>query len=87
MKSNIKGILFLIPIQTIFLLSSCTTLKGDSSTPKYEIDLVCGMKVNKSDAYTYKLDDKKYYFDSYNCKESFKMNPKKFLEKKPDDKK
>ena len=40
------------------------------------------MKVNKSEAYTYKYKDKKYYFDNYSCKEAFKMNPGKFINSK-----
>ena len=68
--------------QIIFFLSSCKSLKGTSLVPQYETDLVCGMKVGKSEAYTYKYENKKYFFDSYNCKQTFKMNPKKYLENK-----
>ncbi|HEU4718524.1 MAG TPA: YHS domain-containing protein, partial [Bacteroidia bacterium] len=39
--------------------------------------LVCGMKVDKPETYEY--DKKTYYFDTYNCKETFRMNPEKFL--------
>lgn len=71
----------------IFALSSCTVFKTSSAPPEYAIDLVCGMQVNKSEAYIYQYNDKKYYFDNYNCKQTFKMNPKKFLENKCEDKK
>lgn len=49
------------------------------STPSGPTDLVCGMKVDKSEAYTSKYNGKIYYFDSYNCKQSFIMNPDKFI--------
>lgn len=52
--------------------------------PVIIIDPVCEMKVDKTEAYTCKYKDKKYYFDTYTCKETFKMNPEKFLEKKCD---
>ena len=63
-------------------LEFCTLSKGSIKNPEYVIDLVCGMKVDKSEAYTYKYENKKYFFDSYNCKQTFKMNPKKYLENK-----
>ena len=59
------------------ILPAYTILKN--SPPEYVVDLVCNMKVQKSEAYKYKYDGKKYYFDSYTCKQSFKMNPKKFI--------
>ena len=67
-------------------ISSCTVFK-DKSAPENETDLVCGMKIIKSDAYTYKYEGKKYFFDSYNCKQAFIMNPKKFIENTSMDKK
>ena len=45
------------------------------------MDLVCGKKVNTAESYDYKYKDKLYYFDSYDCRESFKNNPKFFLQK------
>lgn len=62
------------------VFTSCTTKKpvqGDTV-----VDLVCGMKVNKPESYSYRYAGKKYYFDSYDCRASFKANPKNFLEKK-----
>jgi YHS domain-containing protein len=64
----------------IMVLGSCAMLKN--SPPQYAVDLVCNMKVQESEAYTYKYEGKKYFFDSNTCKESFKMNPKKFIENK-----
>jgi YHS domain-containing protein len=61
-------------------ISSCSIFK--SSTPEYAIDPVCGMKVDKAEAYTSKYNGQKYYFDNYNCRESFKMNPESILAKK-----
>lgn len=60
------------------ILSSCVTSKTTMDSA-IVVDLVCSMKINRSDAFTYKYKDKKYYFDTYNCKESFKMNPEKFI--------
>ena len=62
------------------MLGSCTVINSSQSAPEYMIDPVCGMKVDKAEAYTSKYKDNKYYFDNYNCKQSFKMNPEKFLQ-------
>ena len=59
----------------MFLLNQCTS---NMKT----IDFVCGMKVNKSESYDLKYKGQNYYFDSYECKETFKMNPKKFISNK-----
>ena len=50
--------------------------------PVYVVDPVCGKKVDKTEAYEWKYNDTKYYFETYNCKETFKMNPEKFLKNK-----
>jgi YHS domain-containing protein len=78
MKTNLlkgvaMGVLFM-------MLGACTVLKNGPS--EYAIDPVCNMKTEKSEAYKWKYEGEKYYFDSYACKESFKMSPKKFLENK-----
>ena len=65
----------------ISMVESCAVFMGHSA-PIMVIDLVCGMKVDKSEAYEWKCDGVKYYFDTYNCKETFKMNPEKFLKNK-----
>ena len=64
------------------LLTSCTVFQSSSKKPQYVTDIVCGMKVDKAEAYIYKYNGNKYYFDNYNCKEAFKMNPEKFLQNK-----
>lgn len=53
--------------------------KSTVSTDENSTDLVCGMKVTKSEAYSYKYKDVEYFFDSKDCKTSFKMNPEKFI--------
>ncbi len=58
-----------------FLLNQCTS---DMITT----DPVCGMKVNKAESYNLKYKEQNYYFDSYECKETFKMNPEKFIKNK-----
>ena len=67
-------------IVLVALISSCASLKGNSASDN-KIDPVCGMKVDKSDAFHYKYEGKTYYFDKYECKETFKMNPQKFIVK------
>ena len=80
MKTKImQGINVLI---AAIILQSCSIFSYSEKTPKYSVDLVCGMKVNRSDAYTWQYKGSKYYFDNYNCKQSFKMNPEKFLSNK-----
>jgi YHS domain-containing protein len=62
------------------MLDACSIFK---STPtKYAIDPVCNMKVDTKEAFSEKYKGQEYYFDSYNCKESFKMNPESYLAKK-----
>jgi YHS domain-containing protein len=53
--------------------------KINNATLENSTDLVCGMKVNTSEAYSYKYKGVEYFFDNKNCKESFKMNPEKFI--------
>jgi YHS domain-containing protein len=40
---------------------------------------VCGMKINMNTSFDWKYKDTKYYFDTYNCKTTFKMDPQKFI--------
>lgn len=71
----VVGVLFLtLGSYTIF----------ENNLPEYSICPVCKMQVQLSEAYMWKYAEKMYYFDSYNCKESFKINPDKFLENKTD---
>lgn len=67
------------------ILESCKVFSAN--TIAMVTDPVCGMKVEKGEAFTYKYKSEKYYFCSYNCKETFKMNPEKILTKNCDDKK
>lgn len=60
------------------ILGSCSVFKGQQTSATVS-DLVCGMKIEQAEAYRYKHKDKKYYFCSYNCKNTFKMNPEKFI--------
>lgn len=53
--------------------------KISTTTPKNSTDLVCEMKVNTSEAYSYKYKGVEYFFDSKDCKAAFKMNPEKFI--------
>lgn len=80
MKNNI--IKYLAFAALFITVGAYAMLKND--LPEYSVCPVCKMKVELSEAYTWKYADKMYYFDSYNCKESFKMNPDKFLENKLD---
>ena len=53
--------------------------KSSIASVENNIDLVCGMRANKSEAYSYKYKDVEYFFDSKDCKAAFKMNPEKFI--------
>jgi YHS domain-containing protein len=55
--------------------------KNSLSTTENSTDPVCGMQVTKSEAYSYKYKGVEYFFDSKDCKTSFKMNPEKFIKK------
>lgn len=66
-------------ILCITAVSSCALFKDSASSKEPAIDIVCNMKVDKSKSFTAKYNHKLYYFDSYTCKESFKMNPEKFI--------
>jgi len=46
------------------------------------VDPVCGAKVNRSESYEWKYKGMRYHFDSYDCREAFKLDPEKFLLKK-----
>jgi len=74
---NINRVIILAQIFILVSLSSCMMFRN---SPKvYVIDPVCGMKVDKNEAFIWKHDSVTYYFDTYNCKETFKMNPKKYI--------
>jgi YHS domain-containing protein len=79
-KKNILAILhsFLI----IIALSSFSIFDNYQKQTEMVIDIVCGMKVDKSEAYISEYKGKKYYFDKVECKKTFEMNPKKFIDNK-----
>ena len=75
-----KTLKYLVIGGMLVTTGACTVFKNNS--PEYAVDPVCGMKVQQSEAYRWKYEEKRYYFDTYTCKQSFKMNPKKFSENK-----
>lgn len=72
-----------LAIALLVIFSSCSVFSHQAQEQdKGElVDPVCGMSVKVADAYSYKYKGKKYYFDNYSCKQSFKMNPEKFINK------
>jgi YHS domain-containing protein len=69
-----------ISIFGYLLIQSCSTSKSVSQSSETTMDIVCNMKIaDKSEAFKWKYKDKTYYFDSNTCKETFKMNPEKFI--------
>jgi YHS domain-containing protein len=77
MKNNFSIGIIVVPI--CLLVQSCSVFSNQKKSPEYAVDLVCGMKVDKAEAYTSKYKQNKFYFDNYNCKHSFTMNPEKFI--------
>jgi len=77
MKTSLKITSF---IALVAMITSCATLK-ENATSENKKDPVCGMKVSKSNAYHYKYEGTTYYFDKYECKETFKMTPTKYIGK------
>ena len=75
-KSNFRIVtLFLLTI----LVQSCSNFNFKEKPTVYAVDMVCNMRVNVSEAFLYKYKGKNYFFDSYDCKQAFKMNPDKFI--------
>lgn len=58
-----------------YLLNKCT---ANMTT----VDPVSGRKVNMEESYDMKYNGKVYHFESAETKETFKMNPEKFLKNK-----
>jgi YHS domain-containing protein len=75
MKS--KGLKAATALVLIAIITSCASKK--SSGDEAVMDIVCGMKVNKSESFDSKYQGRKYYFDSYDCKKSFDTNPQIFV--------
>ena len=73
-----KNLFFILIAYVGLTLLSCSSFKDNMSNVPVT-DLVCGMKVTKSESFTYKYNSKVYYFDTYNCKQTFKMDPEKFV--------
>jgi len=71
-----KGFLFLA------LAFAISGKAQEMASDKIATDVVCGMSVNKAESYDWKYKGVKYYFDSFNCRETFKANPESFLLKK-----
>ena len=44
-------------------------------------DPVCGVSVSKNTSYTFQCGNKRYYFDSQACRDTFKENPERFVHK------
>ena len=68
----------------LILLALCSFTMFDKHHKQTDkaIDLVCGMKVDKSEGYISKYKGTKYYFDKVECKKTFDMNPQKFIDNK-----
>lgn len=45
-------------------------------------DLVCGRKIDLLNSFDYKYSGRVYHFHSYECKQTFKMEPEKFISNK-----
>ncbi|HEV7231009.1 MAG TPA: YHS domain-containing protein [Bacteroidia bacterium] len=70
----------LILIVFSLIAFSCSTTRKTAQSTAPVFDPVCNMKISDTgEAFTWKYKDKTYYFDSSTCKETFKMNPEKFI--------
>jgi YHS domain-containing protein len=79
-KKLIRNAIYSGGLLFLFFLNACSSSKGAAATTGPVVDLVCNMKITDlSEAYKWKYKDKTYYFDSQTCKETFKMNPMKFI--------
>ncbi len=79
-KKSTLLILLILAISTIF--SYCSLFNYKDKNEAEVVDIVCGMKVKKSEAYISKYKGENYYFDTNNCKKAFEMNPQKFIDSK-----
>ncbi len=69
-----------------FLLSATNVIMAQSKSSRVAkpirdttVCCVCGMKIYINSSYDVKYKGVKYYFDTYNCKATFKLNPEKFI--------
>jgi YHS domain-containing protein len=61
------------------LLTGC--ISSEKAEREESIDLVCHVPVNKATSFKFRHAGTDYFFDSYDCREAFKRNPKNFLDK------
>jgi YHS domain-containing protein len=78
MKNKNAKTLGLVIVISI-MLNACSLFKYPETV--FETCPVCHMSIDRSDALVYKYKDVKYYFDKYECKQVFKMNPEIVIEK------
>lgn len=78
MKAKVYKITFFVTILMIFVSCAATKPSGNDIVT----DFVCGMKVNKFESYVWKYAGTKYYFESFDCREIFKLNPQNYIDKK-----
>lgn len=69
----------LLSVIVVVGFSSCALTARLRYTSELMTDIVCGKQVAKEDAYSFRFQGVWYYFDSNNCKETFKHNPKKYV--------
>ncbi|MGZ3862627.1 MAG: YHS domain-containing protein [Bacteroidia bacterium] len=74
--SNLKFFLSMF-----LLLMACTNANSQEKAKPSLTDPVCGKKVDATESYDWKYAGKVYSFDSYDCRNAFKMNPQNFLVK------
>jgi YHS domain-containing protein len=78
MKAKVYKIIFFVTILMIFVSCAASKLSGNEIVT----DSVCGMKVNKFESYVWKYSGTKYYFESFDCREIFKLKPQYYIDKK-----
>ena len=73
----------LLAVTTLIIIAlSSWSIIDSQQKAETVIDIVCGMKVDKSEGFISKYKGTKYYFESYNCQKTFEMNPQKFIDNK-----
>ncbi|HWY99195.1 MAG TPA: YHS domain-containing protein [Bacteroidia bacterium] len=77
--SIVIGIILCLSFSFAFTNKQASTVSTVKAARDSTLCPVCGMKVNFGSSYDLKYEKTTYYFDTYNCKETFKMDPKKFL--------
>jgi YHS domain-containing protein len=77
--SDTQYFILLVTGICLYMFTACEISRATAGSAPI-IDPVCNMKIkDSSEAFTWKYKEKVYYFDSNVCKESFKMNPEKFI--------